>query len=348
MWTSKSAYWGDNMAIYNLVMGGGGAAASSWFGDGSNGKLEISSDTPISVAEDTGHIFVQYKSIHIASGGVLRPSHRCAGMVVLCQGDCTIDAGGSINLDKMAPRRSDTTEEIILTSGISAPWLQKISTLVGGAGGKGGTLKSNVAVGRGGLGGNGHRFGGGYGGGGGGGRYYSYGASGVGNDGGDSEPRPPVGITWPYPGSMSDGLYGAGAGYSSATGGAAPGGSGGCEGAYSRDSEDVYRHQGRAGDAYGGGLLLLVVGGELTIAGLVTANAGSGASNTGGNYNGSGGGGGGGGGILAILHRGSLYLSGNVTANGGTAGTGGNTSAVAGSIGTVYVHQVDDELNVVT
>lgn len=95
-------------------------------------------------------------------------------------------------------------------------------------------------------------------------------------------------------------------------------------------------------------MLLLVVGGELTIAGLVTANAGPGASNTGGNYNGSGGGGGGGGGILAILHRGSLYLSGNVTANGGTAGTGGDTLAVAGSIGTVYVHQVDDELNVVT
>lgn len=117
---------------------------------------------------------------------------------------------------------------------------------------------------------------------------------------------------------------------------------------YQSSSSDKYRYPGKAGDAYGGGLILLVVGGELHIAGQITANGGNGASVTPGNYGVGGEGGGGGGGILALLHKGALYLSGNVTANGGTAGTGGTESAVDGSIGTVYVHQVDAELNVLT
>ena len=120
---------------------------------------------------------------------------------------------------------------------------------------------------------------------------------------------------------------------------------------YQSSSSDKYRHPGKAGNAYGGGLLLLVVGGELHIAGQITANGGNGASATSGNYSVGGAGGGGGGGILALLHKGALYLNGNVTANGGaagTAGTGVSDSAVDGSVGTVYVHQVDAELNVLT
>lgn len=337
--------------VIGAAMGGG--ATSSWFGDGSDGDLVISTDTPISVTEDTGHIFLQYKSIHIASGGVLRPSNRCAGMVVLCRGDCVIDVGGSINLDKMAPRRSEATENAILTSGISAPWLQKISTLVGGAGGKGGKFgHGSSSLSSGGVGGNGHRFGGGYGGGGAGGKYISNGTGSKAYAGGASEPRPPVTIDWPYPGTWGEkALYGAGSGDSSAVGGAAPGGSGGCYGMYQSSSSDKYRYPGKAGNAYGGGLLLLVVGGELHIAGQITANGGNGASVTSGNHSAGGAGGGGGGGILALLHKGALYLNGNVTANGGaagTAGTGVSDSAVDGSVGTVYVHQVDAELNVLT
>lgn len=350
------------MSIISCFPSGGGSStsSSSWFGDGSDGDLVISADTPISVTEDTGHIFLQYRSIHIASGGVLRPSNRCAGMVVLCQGDCTIDTGGSINLDKMAPRRSETTENIILTSGISAPWLQKISSLTGGAGGDGAAADFG---GKGGAGGSGHRFGGGYGGGGGGMSYIRTGeeeisVSGIGGAGGDSEPRPPATITWPYPGVVGSGKYGSGGGSGtwdrlevSMKGGAAPGGSGGIafSFSFSGQSGTIYSSNGLPGDAYGGGLLLLVVGGNLTVNGIISANGGDGAdapdtdpwTPDGEGY--GGGGGGGGGGILALLYAGYLSLGGNLLANGGQCGAsskkGGN-----GAVGTVQVTKVDKNL----
>ena len=229
---------------------------SPWFGDGSDGEMVITADYPIEVQEDIGHIFKQYTSLHIQSGGTLRPSARCAGMVILVQGDCTIDAGGSINMDKMAPRRSDDTEAAILTTGPSAPWLQKISGLVGGAGGKGGNsyasgeTGSPTYTGNGGSGGEGHAFGGGYGGGGAGAASESNMAA-TATKGGSSTPRPDVSLTWPYPGSNRAGNYGAGGGgwYSSSpTGGSAPGG-GGASRSYNSGSSN-----GSSGDAYGGGI----------------------------------------------------------------------------------------------
>ena len=327
--------------------------AFPWFGDGSDGELVVTADYPIEVQEDIGHIFKQYTSLHIQNGGTLRPSARCAGMVILVQGDCTIDAGGSINMDKMAPRRSDNTEAEILTTGPSAPWLQKIGSLTGGAGGTGGSGRSPETA-RGGAGGTGHPFGGGYGGGGGAGSHI-----GTGYSGGASEPRPPVSVEWPFPANSTEGnsAYGAGGTLFRAgsviRGGAAPGGSGADSDFYSHDGAMVYRDKpGIAGDAYGGGLVLLVVGGNLSVAGAITANAGNGAdARTVGGATGGGPGGGGGGGIVAVLVKGVNDLNGSITANGGLSGVNHHYVTVAaqnGSIGTVYIHQVDDELNVVT
>lgn len=354
------------MSIISCFPSGGGASSSSssWFGDGSDGDLAISADTPIAVTEDTGHIFVQYKSIHIASGGVLRPSNRCAGMVVLCQGDCTIDAGGSINLDKMAPRRSDTTENIILTSGISAPWLQKISSLTGGAGGDGAAARVG---GKGGAGGNGHRFGGGYGGGGGGVSYKRTGedsisVGGKGGAGGASEPRPAATLTWPYPGSDANSSYGAGGGSEtwstlgfSMKGGAAPGGSGAIamSASVGNTTGTIWSSDGLPGDAYGGGLLLLVVGGNLTVNGVIRANGGNGADGpdtdtwSPAGESEAGGGGGGGGGILALLYAGHLSLGGNLLANGGYCGASYRKGS-DGAVGTVQVTKVDKNLGALT
>lgn len=322
---------------------------SPWFGDGSDGELVITADYPIEVQEDIGHIFKQYTSLHIQSGGTLRPSARCAGMVILVQGDCTIDAGGSINMDKMAPRRSDDTEAAILTTGPSAPWLQKISGLVGGAGGAGGAAERGG--GKGGAGGSGHRFGGGYGGGGAGGRLFSNSSGSRSYAGGSSEPRPPVDITWPYPGTTGEAAsYGAGSGYYPTYGGAAPGGSGGSESAYNTSTDQIYRYPGAAGDAYGGGLLMLVVGGTLKIHGKITANGGNGADVTGAAYGMPGGGGGGGGGVLAILYKNIDVIQGSVSVVGGVGGRWpmnpyDECTGKDGSTGTTHISQVDDELN---
>lgn len=320
---------------------------SPWFGDGSDGELVITADYPIEVQEDIGHIFKQYTSLHIQSGGTLRPSARCAGMVILVQGDCTIDAGGSINMDKMAPRRSDDTEAAILTTGPSAPWLQKISGLVGGAGGNGGDSQgggdasgSAMFRGKGGAGGQGHSFGGGYGGGG-AGAYSSTSETGGIRNGGASNPRPLASISWPVAGTAGNGENGSGGGgFPSAVGGASPGGGGAASSSRSGSSN------GSAGDAYGGGMFMLAVGGTLTVNGNVTANGGSGGD--GGALRGrqrSGGGGGGGGGLVAIYYKNVNVLQGSISVSGGSGGSGGYQNGTNGSTGTTRISQVDDELN---
>lgn len=331
--------------IYNMSGPPALVPTSPWFGDGSDGDLVITADYPIEVQEDIGHIFKQYTSLHIQSGGTLRPSARCAGMVILVQGDCTIDAGGSINMDKMAPRRSDDTEAAILTTGPSAPWLQKISGLVGGAGGKGGDSRgaSASAIGYGGNGGPGHRFGGGYGGGGAG--IYGLPMSGLYNatNGGSSDPRPDVSIRWPYKSGSGNGLYGSGGGgYLNGDnhGGAAPGGGG-----TTQVGDLIFN--GLDGDAYGGGALMIVVGGTATINGTITADGGDGGD-CGARSSEvalAGGGGGGGGGLIVIYYKNTNVLQGSIGAAGGSGGSGSYQNGTNGSTGTTHISQVDDELN---
>lgn len=309
-----------------IVVTKGNNLGSNYFGDGSDGDFRVSASTMLPATVDTGHIFKQYRTLTIDAGAVLQPANRCAGMVISVRGDCTVN--GTLSMDLKAPLRSDETEAIILNSGASSKWLQKISTLTGGPGGDGGANDANNR-GKGGL---GHRFGGGFGGGGAGrdshqNRYAK---------GGDSEPRPPVGITWPYPGTTGAGSYGTGGGASyGALGGRAPGGGGG----YFYVDPDTNLNGG-AGNAYGGGLILLVVGGSLTIgpSGLITANGGNGGAA---GHIGSYAGGGGGGGIIALLANNPITLLGNLTANGGKTGAVG-TPGVDGSVGTIYTAHMDN------
>lgn len=315
---------------------------NQWFGNGSDGVGEISHAYEVPVAEDLGHIFLQYRSLTIKNGGILRPSARCAGMVILVQGDCKIEAGGTISMDKMAPRLSADTEAAIKTTGPSSHIIQLTSSLTGGRGGNGESKNSANA----GVGGNGFWCGGGYGGGGTG--YGTHTVSGVWTsengtttrnyNGGSSEPRPPVTALWP----PSVG-YGAGGGV---YGGLGPGGGGSntvrsqyysffngedSHGGYRLDTDNTTGTYGEHGDAYGGGALWLVVGGRLTVNGTITARGGNG----GGGYTG---GGGGGGGIIALLyHRGivlgdssQVLVSGG--AKGGSASNGANGTLLSAKI----------------
>jgi hypothetical protein len=117
----------------------------------------------------------------------------------------------------------------------------------------------------------------------------------------------------------------------SASGGAGnPGGGGG--GNYGNDGEDIC-----------GGILWLVVGGDVSISGTVTAKGGSSGNANGGGMAGGSTGGGSGGGILMILHGGSYSNSGTVTADGGAAGNAQSTSQKGGTggDGAVIVSQVE-------
>ena len=94
-----------------------------------------------------------------------------------------------------------------------------------------------------------------------------------------------------------------------------------------------------ASDSKCGGILWLVVGGDVSVTGTVTAAGGNtGAVNTGCSAAASGGGSGGG--VVMILHAGTYSNSGTVTAAGGTAGNGANADGADGGAGAVVVAQV--------
>ena len=95
-------------------------------------------------------------------------------------------------------------------------------------------------------------------------------------------------------------------------------------------------HSGGSGADGTGGLLWLVVGGDLTITGSITAQGSSGGA--GGSEYGPNGGGGSGGGAVMIIYAGTLSNSGTISAAGGSAGSpyGG-----AGGAGGTHIIQVN-------
>lgn len=321
---------------YAQVIGSaaGGAANAGWFGDGRDGDLVVTGDTPLEVAIDEGQILKQYNNLTVQKGGVLRPANRCNGMILLIKGDLTVE--GTISVDKCAPLLNAMEE-----TAVKEMHIVLCGALKGGNGGKGGDGSA-----AGGAGGNGHAFGGGFPGGGGayalndghnGSWYTPY-------PGGAGEPRPPHGITWPYPATAKGAsLYGAGGSvggiYGKNLGGSAPGGSS----AYNPGSDGG--SNGLPGDGYPGGALWIFVKGKVRIGGtgLISANGGNGANSTG-TYQRSAAGGGAGGGIVALIHTGDYVNEGSVVANGGSSGSTGQqgTPGVNGSVGTILVSAISE------
>lgn len=314
-----------------------GGISTGWFGYGEDGDLTVSSDSTVTlpVDEDVGQIYKRFQNLTIENGAVLKPAARNNGTIILVKGDLVID--GTISVDKCAPLLNDAeeiakTQEHVVLAGV----------MTGGNGGQGEDS--------GGIGGNGFWCGGGYGGGG----YL---------DGGDSEPRPPKGISWPWKGTTSGKQqYGAGSPSGGLTGGAAPGG--GMPGYVEIHDEmhneyDSHYEPANAGDAYGGGAIWLFVQGNVTISstGKITANGGMGANGARW-YNYSiyakpdGGyetpitisrytscGGSGGGGIIFIAYGGTFTNNGVIEANGGATPTNRKNpdSDTSGKNGTIRI-----------
>lgn len=340
----------------------GGSNLRTWYGDASDGDLALSENQTLAldVTSDEGQIFKQYKSLTIPVGAVLRPSHRCNGLIITVQGDLILN--GTISVDKCAPLLN-ANESLHAQS----KYISLCGELIGGKGGAGGngTTASLLP----GTGGNGFTFGGGYGGGSAAGSghgpsshyYYGY-------NGGSGEPRPPAGTTMPYPAPTTGNqvvMYGVGGSCAHSgrhcQGGAGPGGSGGAiNWEHSDDNPNgIYAvSNGRTGDAYGGGAFYLFVKGNIIIGetGAITADGGNGANGVSAyatNVYASGGGGGGGGGIIAIVYGGTYTNNGSVHANGGHGGARGTygsytvntTNGADGSIGTVFISSFDDLMN---
>ena len=340
------------------LLGAGAGGNANYFGDGSDGALTTSGNvTYARNATTQDMILKQYTSINIGSGDTVTVDGHCRGLFLYCEGDCTITGtlamsatGTSYNTGKGSthdPSSSTASSDgaSVSSTGLRIPMVTSggSDTLAaadfagcgnavvnavanqdaissngtifkiarnGGAGGGGSGAGSNGATGAATI---------SAGGGGGGGRG-ALDSCGVGGTGG-------VGTCFGGGGSG-----GGSQGGSCCTGGHAlfNRGNAGCQGGTGWGGHTV----GNGAD--GGGTIILIVGGDLTITGTISAKGG--AATAGNAYYCAGGGGSGGGNIL-ILYAGTLSNSGTVTATKGA--TGGPRTGGAGGTGGVHTEQVE-------
>lgn len=137
-------------------------------------------------------------------------------------------------------------------------------------------------------------------------------------------------------------LYGAGGGGRGSSFGSGGGGAGIPGGSGQTGSIPSPYGSGSPGSTGVGGIIWLVVGGNLTIgaSGSIQANGSSGGAGTG-TY--GAGGGGSGGGAIMILYNGTLSNSGSITASGGSGGAGGNKSGGTGGAGGTHTAQISQQ-----
>lgn len=323
-----------------LFFRAGASTVPSIFGNGSDGDAVISGTVtlPVPVAHQS-IIEKQYKSLTINAGAILKCATFNAGLIIRVQGDCIIH--GTIDQSGLAPKTNPQN---------TYPYPAQLVCGDGGNGGGGGWYSGSAGAG-------GTKmlkraYGGGYGAGGGGGQGTPGSVTQSGAAGGDSTGSViavstifagGVGANWnsssDYSNATSGTYGGGGGGGCRASTAANSGGSGGTNGG--GNGGNAISGTGGAGGGgagnYGGGVIMLYVGGNLTIDGSLLCNGLAGGK--GGNAyssasaSGGGGGGGGGGGAIYIYHKETYVNTGLLQVNGGTGGAGGNPGSGTGSTG---------------
>lgn len=333
---------------------GGKASVPSIFGNGSDGDAVISGTVTLPVPVPHQSIVEkQYKTLTINAGAILKCAAHNAGLIIRVKGDCVIH--GTIDQSGLAPKTNLQN---------TYPYPIQLVCGNGGNGGKGSdysiwdsddgfiTSKSSGNIGLGML---WRAYGGGYSGGGSGGAGHGENSSnGNGGDGGSStvttiqiDPIFIGGTYYSIAGSYGGGGMGGVDNYGEGrTGGTGAGGIG-------ADGSTDYLMGGSGGaGTYGGGVILLYVGGNLLIDGYIKANGlqggngGAAGKTTRSSKSGSGGGGGGGGGgAVYIYYKGTYASTGIIEVNGGFGGSGGTRGGgyslstgqpgVAGGVGSI-------------
>ena len=320
---------------------------------------------------DGDMVIKQYTSMTINSGDTVTVDQPCRGLFIYVQDDCTIN--GTLSMTAKGGLSNPTTSggsdnNTVGTNGLrlglvtsgGTQSLTNDGTEFNGSGTGVRTVianQSNIssngtifAISREGATGGASQVGPSSGWGGGSGAAGSNGTTGaatISTGGGGSGARWSGG----YTGVSTSGAGGTGGCFSSGAGGggaqednstqtASPGGDyGGAGGASAGSgSSGVGNPSGGVG-----GLIWLVVGGNITIGSSGSITAQGTAGNAASTNNGGAGGGGSGGGAIMILHAGSYTNNGSVTASGGAGGAsvGGSSAAGgAGGAGGVHVAQV--------
>ncbi len=354
--TAHNLFYSNNTTVGSL------SSYNNYFGTGKDGTLTISSSAQVSaslnsISREFGDTIVKnYQDLTINSGILFSPLRSCRGMVIYCTGNLTVngtismtDKGGGVATKIAAPigiasstdSRYDLVDASLYFNNLSssaaggrgipthwnwAPsgsaWFNNfkirvpLSGSVAGSPTPSGTGPAGIfCCGGGGAGGYGNNFYGQSGGGAGGrGTIFTGGGGGGGGGGGAS------------PGG-SNGVYEAG-GYGSPASGNGGGGAG----------TPAATGAGNAGKTGVGGLLILIVRGNVTINGTLSSNGAVGG-NEGGPYAQGGGGGGSGGGRIMIIYGGTYTNAGTIVANG-CAGGSGYQSGGAGGAGSTTVKKV--------
>ena len=314
-----------------------------YFGDNRDGHLNLTGSIAtvrtfvsrsFASTQDGVPIVKNFSSLFISRSVVVSPTNRCRGMLIFVDGDATISGSLRMNGRGASAVGVDASFTTINPPYLGDYWstqlfpsssyLSRVFAAGSGGGSGGGTINGSGNPGvAGGLG----RSGGGGGGGGAPSTTGGAGAAGTsfsgGSGGGGGAPG----------GSGNAGTTNGGAGgngYVNGGGGAGnPNGSNG-----TKTAEGT------------GGLLILIVRGNLRIGpnGSVTVNgsAGNSAQPTAG----AGAGGGSGGGVLYVYYGGTLINNGTVTANGGSAGVpttspAGGGAGAAGGAGTAIISKLN-------
>lgn len=359
----KSGCWVTGVRLSDdgtqLFFRAGASTVPSIFGNGSDGDAVISGTVTLPVPVPHQSIIEKhYKSLYINAGAILRAAAHNAGLIIRVQGDCIIH--GTIDQSGLSPKTNPQN---------TYPYPAQLICGDGGNGGSGGWYTYSGGMG-------GSRmlkrpYGGGYGAAGGGGATVTTEGNNTrrAGDGGNSSgiilgvdtifvrgqgarigtTSNQIATSGTYGGGGGGGVDGVGSDPSPSNGGA--GGNG--AGSNGSDGGGVYGGGGGGAGNYGGGVVLLFVGGNLTIDGSIKCNGlnggngGSCGSSAGARGCGGGSGGGGGGGAIYIYYKGSYVNSGVLNVNGGSSGAPGEgyansasyrgAAGGAGSIGSITV-----------
>jgi hypothetical protein len=319
-----------------------------YFGDNSDGALNLTGSLTnirtfvsrsFASTQDGSPVIKNFSSLFISRSVIVSPTRRCRGMLIFVDGDATISGSLRMNGRGASAVGTDASFSVINPPYLgdywstqlfpSASYLSRVFAAGSGGGAGGGTSNG---VGNPGFAGGLGRSGGGGGGGG-----------SLSNTGG-------VGVS----GTSYSGGSGGGAGCGNPAGngsaGTANGGAGG---------NGVTNSGGGAGNPNGsggsqtadgtGGLLILIVRGNLRIGpnGSITSNGSAG--NNAGAIATAGAGGGSGGGVLYVYYGGTLTNNGTVTATGGSGGTGspfGGGAGGSGGAGTAIISRINTSFSV--
>lgn len=347
------------------LLGASGGGDANYFGDGSDGAVTTSGDLTYTVPSKNGSydgdmVVKNYSALTISSGDTVTTDAPGRGMLVYVTGNCTVtgtlsmtargacasatSSGGSdasavnasgIQLGMFTASGSDTLAAATfagcgtpaVTAVANQPAISSNGTLfsierAGSAAGSGAFASPGVQI-NGDPGDNGSSD-------------ASLQCAGGGAGGANQNASSGSGGS----STCFSGGAGGGGGYGLGGGGASGASGNGCAGsAGSSSAGSIGGGAGNPGHGTGGdgtgGLIWLVVGGDLTITGSIVAKGVASVSS--GYYAG---GGGSGGGAIMILYAGTLSNSGTVSAGGG-AGGGGHANGGAGGNGGTNLTQVN-------